>query len=431
MKIFRDPVHGDIFLSNELIELLDTREMQRLRGIKQLGTAFFVYPGAVHTRFEHSLGTCFLTGELLNVLREFGLTVGKKEELAIKAAALLHDVGHIPFGHTIEDERCIFSRHDSAERFKAFLTGRGELAKVLTRYKLTEDVLAILSGEAAEPWRKEIISGTFCADLLDYLARDAFFCGLPHKYDRRIMRSLRIYNGHLYLDCQKSGIVREDFISELINLLRLRYFLTERVFFHHTKLASGVMISKLLERALRFNVRQEELFHLGDERFLYFLELRAGSDPAVKKLLADLASRRLYKQAYVLTCHIGSENREKLINRYHKDVAARAETEGELASRLKVNAEDIAIYCPSGSMQLKEAEVLVKVGVDEPESLAGLDLPEVRTLLDKHKNLWRFYVFAAPEINGKIKRLARLCEDYFGIENHMSDMQSSQLYMLL
>ena len=431
MKIFRDPVHGDIFLSNELIELLDTREMQRLRGIKQLGTAFFVYPGAVHTRFEHSLGTCFLAGELLSILKEFGASVSKREELTIKAAALLHDVGHIPFGHTIEDERRLFSRHDSPERFRHFLTGKGELAKVLAKNKLTEAVLAFFCGEAAEPWRRELISGTFCADLLDYLARDAFFCGLPHKYDKRIMRSLRICDGHLYLDCQKNGIVREDFVSELINLLRLRYFLTERVFFHHTKIASGVMISKLLERALRFNVRLEELYNLSDERFLYFLELRAGSDPAVKKLLSDLASRRLYKQAYVLTGHIGPENRERLISRYHKDAAARLETEGELAAAIKANPEDVAIYCPSGSMQLKEAEVSVKVGVDAPESLAALELPEVKTLLDTPKNLWRFYVFASPEISGKIKRLARLCEERFGTENHLSDLQSSQLYMLL
>ena len=72
MKVFRDPVHGDIFLPRELVELLDTVEMQRLRGIKQLGTASLVYPGAVHTRFEHSLGTCYLVYELWRVLEEGG-----------------------------------------------------------------------------------------------------------------------------------------------------------------------------------------------------------------------------------------------------------------------------------------------------------------------------------------------------------------------
>ena len=162
--------------------------MQRLRGIKQLGTASLVYPGAVHTRFEHSLGTCHLALTLLKILEEFGTKISGSEKLAVGAAALLHDIGHIPFGHTVEDERRIFSRHDSPERFELFFNKRTELGKVLHKLNIAEPVKNILCGQADKAWQSELISGMFCADLLDYLARDAFFCGLSQKYDKRFCK---------------------------------------------------------------------------------------------------------------------------------------------------------------------------------------------------------------------------------------------------
>ena len=429
MKVFRDPVHEDIFLPSELVELLDTAEMQRLRGIKQLGTACLVFPGAVHTRFEHSLGTCFLAGQLCRVLSEFGVSIGKRELLAIEAAALLHDVGHIPFGHTIEDERKIFSRHDSAQRFEHFLCGRGELAKVLAKHKLTEPVCAILQGTSAQPWQAEIISGTFCADLLDYLARDAFFCGLSQRYDRRILRTLRQDGGHLYLDCQKDGIIREDLVSEVVNLLRLRYFLTERVFFHHTKTASGAMISRAVERALELGLTLSDILPLGDERLLALIGWRWGDDPIIAMMLEALNARRIYKRAYVLTRRIGADREADLVARFHNSAEMRRNTESELAGRLKLKQGELIIYCPSAAMQLKEAEVRLKMGSGEPQSLAGMDVPEVNVLRDKHRSLWRFYVFVHPCRMGRLKQISKVCEQYFGLENHLPALQSPQLYM--
>ncbi len=113
MKVFRDPVHGDLVLPAELLALLDTREIQRLRGIRQLGTASLVYLGAVHTRFDHSLGTSAVASRMLDVLEKAGVGLEAELRRVILAAALVHDVGHIPFGHTIEDERRLFPRHDS------------------------------------------------------------------------------------------------------------------------------------------------------------------------------------------------------------------------------------------------------------------------------------------------------------------------------
>lgn len=431
MKVFRDPVHGDIFLPRELVELLDTVEMQRLRGIKQLGTASLVYPGAVHTRFEHSLGTCYLVYELWRVLEEGGARLREEELLALGAAALLHDVGHIPYGHTIEDERRIFGRHDGPERLRHFLGGKGDLARHLQRLGIASSVWAILQGEAPQPWQSELISGVFCADLLDYLARDAFFCGLSQNYDRRILRSLRLHQGHLYLECQKEGIVREDLVSEVINLLRLRYFLTERVFFHHTKSASGAMISKIIERALELGLKLEDILPLGDERLLTLIDLRWGEDLLIRSLLQALAARQIYKRAYVLTRRIGSLAERQLVARYHVSSASRQAAEEELCGLLNFKPGELIIYCPAAEMQLKEAEVLIKIDPQGPRSLASLKLPEVEVLREKHRNLWRFYVLVAPKRLSRLKKISQVCERYFQLENHLPVVQSSQLYLAL
>ncbi len=429
-KIFRDPVHGDICLSAELVRILDTREMQRLRGIKQLGTASLVYPGAVHTRFEHSLGTCALAARLMDILDDCGASIDQETRISVSAAALIHDVGHIPFGHTIEDERRLFSRHDSPERLDSLLCA-SQLGDELSRQGLTRKVRDILLNKAPVPWHSEIISGTFCADLLDYLARDAFFCGLPGRYDERILRSVRIEGGHIYLDAQKDGIIREDVVSETINLLRLRYFLTERVFFHHTKTASGAMISRAVEQAIERGVSLEDLCRLTDDRLYALLETRFISDPVIRMIMDNLASRRIYKRAYVLTRRIGSQLQDDLTERYHKSTQARREAEDKLLGTLKMKPGELIIYCPARSMQLKEAEVLVKTGCDDPRTLASRELPEVNVLREKHKDLWRFYVFAAPGSAENLKKISHACEEFFGSENHLAALQSPQLYMCI
>src|SRR5262249_18294620 len=109
-SVLRDPVHGDVYLTHEELLVLDTPEMQRLRGIKQLGTAFLVYPGAVHTRFDHSIGVLHMTQRMIEAInRNFELAprdtlgIGEREARVLRIAALVHDVTHIPYGHHIED----------------------------------------------------------------------------------------------------------------------------------------------------------------------------------------------------------------------------------------------------------------------------------------------------------------------------------------
>jgi HD superfamily phosphohydrolase len=429
-KVFRDPVHGDIELSGDLVELLDTPQMQRLRGIKQLGTACLVYPGALHTRFDHSLGTCWMAHRLLDGLALQGASVEAEDRRAILAAALLHDVGHIPYGHTLEDERRVFPRHDTAGRLDLLL-GRGELGRALARQGLQARVRDLILGRAQPPWQSELVSATVDADLLDYLARDPYFCGLRHSYDPRLLRLFRIEGGHLYLEAQKQGIVRQDALSEIINLLRLRYFLTERVYFHHTKTASGAMISRMVEQATRLGLRLADVVPLSDERLLATIEQRYGGDPVVARLAAALKGRRLHKRVYVLTRRIGEERRRQFVARYHNSAAGREEAEEHLTRRLRLRPGELIVYCPALEMQFKEAEVRVRVDPGAPRSLASLGIAEVAVLRDRYQDLWRFYVFAAAERLDKARAISLECEKYFGESNHLPALQGGQMYLEL
>ncbi|MFX0094877.1 MAG: HD domain-containing protein, partial [Candidatus Hodarchaeota archaeon] len=178
--LVRDTVHGDIYLSENEKRILDCAAVQRLRGIKQLGTAYLVYPGALHTRFEHSLGTAFITKKIIQGLRRNNFEISPEIEEFLSIAALMHDVTHVPFGHTIEDERKIFERHDKPERFDFFFSELGgELVDILSELGIKEKICKLLKGKnpkgyPSSPWHVQIISGTICADLLDYLRRDSY-----------------------------------------------------------------------------------------------------------------------------------------------------------------------------------------------------------------------------------------------------------------
>lgn len=423
-KTFRDPIHGDIRLPSPLLRLCDTPEVQRMRAIKMLGTAYLVYPGATHTRFEHSLGTCHLTQRLL---RELGYQ--PEDHLDVLAAALLHDVTHIPFGHTLEDERRVFTRHDSPERLRQFLP-KGQLGRELRKLHLLEPVMAILCGHPPQSWQSDIFSGTVCADLLDYLRRDAYYCGLSQTYDERIFSLFRLDSaGGLYLEAQKGGLVRQDVLSEVVNLLRLRYFLSERVYFHHTKTASGAMISRAVEAALELGWKLSDLEVLGDEVLLYRLAHDLGSDAIIANLMSHLRSHQVYKRAYVLTRSVGEEKRRQLVDRFHLDASQRRLAEADITRACRLNPGDLILYCPAFGMQLKEAQVKVRLQEQTLCALSEVALPELHILRERHQELWKFYAFLAPGKEKQLARVSRACEDYFREPNHLDALRGGQLYL--
>src|SRR5499426_3479284 len=138
-KLIRDAVHGDIEVGPLEVELIDTPEFQRLRGIKQLGTAYLVFPSAVHTRFEHSLGTSWMAHRILQSIRR-NRSISSDEENVIRVAALLHDITHIPFGHTLEDERRVLPRHDKDEERVTYFLRNSAVGWILKREGIQDQV---------------------------------------------------------------------------------------------------------------------------------------------------------------------------------------------------------------------------------------------------------------------------------------------------
>lgn len=414
-KLLRDAVHGDIQLGALEVELLDTPEFQRLRGIKQLGTAYLVFPSALHTRFEHSIGTSWMARRLVEAVRRTHSLNADEERLA-RVTALLHDITHIPFGHTLEDERRVLPRHDKDQARVQYFLEEGNVGRILQREGIQKAVIEALTQSGS--LISDITGGSISADLLDYLRRDTYFCGLSQYYDSRVFESFTVENGRLVINLEKRGVLRRDALSELVNLLRIRYTLSERVYFHHTKIASGAMISKAVELALDEGFKPEELRHLKDETLQFTLRQRFAGNAAIVHLLERLDRRQLYRPCYTLTVDIGEERRRAVVDRFHSDARQREEAERALAAASGLAPHQVIVYCPSFGMALPEADVLVRMEGGKVLPLSGSNNEEIRILKDKHKALWKFFVLvdrAEPSGNGNQDVVARAAAQYFGM----------------
>jgi HD superfamily phosphohydrolase len=395
--LIRDPIHGDIALGRLEVAVLDCPEVQRLRGIKQLGTAYLVYPGAVHTRFDHSLGACAVAHRIVASLRREGVEVTPELEELVGAGALLHDVTHVPFGHTLEDERRLFARHDKGTRLAKLL--EGALGADLTRLGIRAAIADLLGAvPAALPaWAHDVIASTIDADLLDYLRRDSYFAGLAQAYDDRVFRYFSAADGHLALHLAKHGMDRPDARSEVVQLLRMRYFLTERVYYHHTKVVAGAMISKAVELALDHGLLvEDDLLALNDWTLLD--RLARAAVPSVAALIARLQQRELLKRGYVISAHsVGSERRAELVQRYHESRRERGAAEAQLAAALGHAVEEVIIYCPALTvMKEASARVVTSRGLRRLNDRGDPASAEIGALEDRYADLWRLYVFVPP-----------------------------------
>jgi hypothetical protein len=421
MKTVRDAVHGDIHLPAEYLPLLDAREMQRLRGVKQLGTAFHVYPSARHTRFEHCLGAYHMAVRLSDRLRrnhradpDVAAAFTPEEERIAHVAALVHDLPHIPYGHSIEDQDGLLPRHDTPERIARALGG-GEIAAALDRLGTHAAVARCLGGAGAAPEPgpvpepgpgvRELVSENVCADLLDYLARDALFTGLRLAYDDRVLDSLKLdpESGHLYIDLTKHEMERADVLSELLNLFRIRYVCSERIYYHHAKVASGALVSRAVELCLGAGLDPAAFDALTDDELPPFLTAFANrhvaTDPrlaAVERLLERFTARKLLKRAFVAGLAGNEAIQDALVERFVENQPARLAVEAEIARTLGISdPAEVIVYCPKKWMQLKEALVRVRRAGRPLAPLADYadELPTLGQMLRDYRYLWKLYVF--------------------------------------
>ena len=432
--ILRDPVHGDIELTREEIRVIDTPQFQRLRGIKQLGTAYLVFPGATHTRFEHSIGTLHMTDRLVDAVNKNAerapdtcRSIGDDERRLLRFAALLHDVPHIPFGHNIEDQTGLLERHDTPARFTSLLSDT-ELGSVLDNLGVREDVLAILTSDETRDlprFMRQMLSDTIDSDLLDYLRRDAYYTGLELQYDTRVAGYFRVdaQTGEMFVDCEKEGMLREDIMSELMRLLEIRYHFSERVYYHHAKVAAGALLARMVELALRSGaLTAADLQDSTDQSLLDQLGRIELYDPAVGdrmcRFTSHFASRHLPKRVLVLPAYLNRDVQDQLLSDYFRpgnpEPRFAWEAEMERAAKAEFGDDlDVIMYCPARTMQLKEARTLVRMpgtGVRTvPMSDFASEIPRLNDLQDSYLRLWKLYVFTSETDRARRRRLQEMC----------------------
>jgi HD superfamily phosphohydrolase len=221
-----------------------------------------------------------------------------------------------------------------------------------------------------------------------------------------------VADGHLALHMRKHGMDRPDARSEVIQLLRMRYFLTERVYYHHTKVVAGAMISKAVELALDHGVLGEgDLLELNDWTLLD--RLARASVPAIAALVARLQRRDLLKRGYVVSAQtVGAERRAELVRRFHESRPERGAAEAQLAAALGRPSEEVIIYCPALTvMKEASARVTTSRGLRRLNDRGDPAFAEISALEERYANLWRLYVFV-PSAAGD--RAATAAAELFG-----------------
>jgi uncharacterized protein len=290
MEIIRDPIWNNIRVDSLALELVDTPVFQRLRYVRQLGLAYLVYPGATHTRFEHALGAYHLCRIAIGLLRERGIADVPEEECTITTiAALLHDVGHYPFSHALEEIGAV-----NHEEVATTLVTTGPVASILrTRIgeNAPERIIALIRGEAGSPLQG-LVSGSLDLDKIEYLKRDAHMCGVAYgeiDVDRLINSMVLV--GDPVTGLQTVGVAEKG-LSALESLLFAKYQMYRNVYWHHAVRSATAMYKRVVEDACESGtLTQERLVGFTDEGLLYFLQDRAPSP-----LLTALRSRHLYKR---------------------------------------------------------------------------------------------------------------------------------------
>jgi HD superfamily phosphohydrolase len=291
-ETLRDPLWNNIRVDELTLELVDTEVFQRLRYIRQLGLAYLVYPGATHSRFEHALGAYHLARNTLALLAESDseYKVDPEEECVVRAAALLHDVGHYPFSHALEEIGQL--HHEDVARP---LITTGVVATILEREISTdapERIFRLIRGTSDSPVQG-LISGSLDLDKIEYLKRDAFMCGVPYgEIDvHRLTQSMLIVQNS---ETDKPTLgVREKGLSALESLLFAKYQMYRNVYWHHAVRSATAMYKRLVEDALRTGALDPELLPaLTDEGLIHLLE---HANPS--SILDALRNRRLYKRA--------------------------------------------------------------------------------------------------------------------------------------
>lgn len=276
MKLIRDSIHGNLYLNDFEIKLVDTPQIQRLRRIKQLGFTYLVYPGANHSRFEHSIGTLHIASKIAD---NIGLEEDEKD--MVRSAALLHDAGHGPFSHV--SEGILNSPHE-------YLTSRvikeSDLFHILSEKFDPDEIIDIINGKCI---LGQIISGELDADRMDYLIRDSYYTGVAYGMidTGRLIHSIKL---------EDNLIIGAKGIQAAESALIARYLMYPSVYHHHTTR----IINSMFRRCMKWLFEAEivdpvTIYRLDD---LDIVAIARAQEGKIKNIISRLDNRDLFKRVF-------------------------------------------------------------------------------------------------------------------------------------
>lgn len=336
----KDPVHGYVYVTKTEKDLIDSLPMQRLHRLRQLAGAEYVYPGANHTRFEHSIGTMYLAKQSTEN-SNLSQYVSDKEVQMIRFAALLHDVGHGPFSHVFEHllEKFLDKTH---EAMTVWIIEKSELSDILEKAGYDPNAVAKLAAGSlcrkGKMFMDQIIQSAVDVDKLDFIVRDTYHTGAEYgNVDVfRLVHMLDVLNENLAVDISALSAL-ESFV-----LARIESF--KSIYFHRVSRAAQIMLTTAMEKAkdelglMNFET-PEEYLALNDYTVWTMLKLCEKS----RKIMENLERRRLLKCAYDQTFHV----RDKTISKLFGAEEIRNEMRDKIADKARVKREFVVIDVPT------------------------------------------------------------------------------------
>ncbi|MEA3457177.1 MAG: HD domain-containing protein, partial [Candidatus Thermoplasmatota archaeon] len=355
-KTIRDSIHGNIKIGGVFLDLLGAPEIQRLHNVKQLGLAQLVFPGAHHTRLEHSLGAynmALKASEMLNL--------DESESELVTCAALLHDVGHGPFSHTLEailrnsldvdhvdlTERLLFGEYEIFDSKEKEFISSPSVHEILSKNNINQRYVAdIIKGKMLEyPYLSQLLDSAIDVDQLDYLIRDAYYTGVAYGMIdiERFIQTLVINDDRLAIARKGVGVVE--------NILMARTLMYSSVYFHKTVRIAELMLSKSIEMIP--NAKPFDFFKMTDAELVNDLK---NEGPFQNEIVTYLKYRVLFKQAYLLT-HSNLDEQKNEIVKSLEDVESRKEKEREIEDALNIPSGHIIIDVPYRELHQSEPRI--------------------------------------------------------------------------
>ena len=392
--IIRDPLWDNIRLDGPALLALDTPAVQRLRYIRQIGHSFLVYPGATHTRFEHALGAYHLTRRALAALEELGEIGPASPEqcLAVRMAALLHDIGHYPFSHALEEAG--FPSHETLGVAKLTQGELGERLLQIGGAEFPAAVGALIRGVSDSPLQG-LISGSIDLDKVDYLSRDSRMCGVPYgavDVDRLLssLTLVEVEPGRYEVGVQEKGI------SALESLLFAKYQMYRNVYWHHAVRSATCMFKRAVRCAVRRgSVTAAFIAEATDDGLMELLISHDNNDLAI-----SIRARRLHKRALDLPA---SDVPAALQPWVAEDADLLELVEDALAARAGLPPGGLLVDFPARSSMLGvNLPLRTRRGTIERLTDAGragqLGLPRVADELYRSARRLRIFVSGPPDV---------------------------------